>query len=839
MATRSRKAESTKKTDKTNDRGLVPYTSRPDTSSEKQDLFASLGLGQSRSWLIGTVAALTAATLILNGDGLTFEGDNILIALIWMFLAAALLFARWYRNKPFSFGEHDDETKGRATVRWFDIVAAVFFGWVFVSFTVVWCLGDGAPRAMLTMLAHWGGFAAMFVTWRLLLNGRLMIRGMLLLLVAMVIGESAAAYYHYYHVGPQSRQEYFDMLKQESVADDRSQLTGEQQLYQIRVESPEPLGTYSLTNSLAGVLVPWYVFLCGVFLLGRLRLASPLDNSIAMRRYGMQVVILMLMIAFVGFILMMTNSRSGMLATLFGITCLIGYMIVAKMHNKRVLLGTMVSMCIAIALGLGISFASGGLADTLLSGATKSFGYRIQYWQSSSQMIADYPLFGCGIGNFREYYTLFKLPTASETISDPHNLFFEVATNAGLPALVCFVVLLIAAIVCALTSLQSDVSFVSDDVPSDQPKTTNLFDRVKRCWQPRRSFFLGGVIGIIAAFVYSLTNNAPMSFDMTCFVLAGFVLGFFLFIPIMDSTTFPFKILAPICLAALSVNLLAAGGISFPHVNVTFWFLLALCFAFEEKGVRDKGKGNRNQGYEISNSPLTPYPLSLTPLIALCLLALAVVLYPTAWLANLQANTLLRNMESNPAQYVFIDKQIAEWEKVVKYDPYRTQVWYDLCAAYMLEQRDLPNLAQKRPDTSGWKELIEKQMQKAGISRNLGQVKLNGTTAAALAGAVRSSPLSASNYQNLGAIFLDDFEKTKNCGSLDLAVVLFNLAAKRYPNHALSYVWLADCYSKSGEMELQHENARKAIELDDIMPHTDQKLTPESRQVVERLYKND
>ena len=830
MAARSRKTEMK------NDRDHVPY-SRSETS-EKRDLLALSGLGQLRSWLFGTVAALTAATLILNGDGLTFEGDNILIALIWQFLAALLLLARWYRKRSFSFDEYDDEVKGRTAIRWFDVVAAVFFGWVFVSLTVAWCSGNGAPRAMLTMLAHWGGFAAMFVTWRLLLNGRLMIRGMLLLLVAAVIGESSAAYYHYYHVGPQTRQEYFDSQKQASGTNDDVRLTGEQQLFQNRVESPEPLGTYSLTNSLAGVLAPWCVFLCGMFLLGK----SHSSNNRGWLRVAMML--LMSMIAFVVFILMMTNSRSGNLAALFGVTCLMGYMIAAKVRNKRVLFGLVAGVCLVIASGLGIAFATNEINRITLAEATKSFSYRIQYWQSSSHMITEHPFFGCGIGNFREYYTLYKLPTASETISDPHNLFFEVATNAGLPALICFIILLIAAIVYALTSKQGDVSLVSNDAPSDQSifsrtnPPTSLTDVVRRCWQPWQPFFIGGVVGIITAFVYSLTNNAPMSFDMTCFVLTGFVLGFVLFIPIIDSVIVPLKVLAPICLAVLSVNLLAAGGIAFPHVNVTFWFFMGLCFN-QVSGISvECGVWSMECGEKQLQTPNSKLQTSILEVcVGLCFLTLGIVLYPTAWLANLQANTLLRNMEANPAQYAFLDKKIAAWEKVVEYDPYRTQVWRDLCAAYMLEQREFPELAKKRPDTSGWKELAEKQMHNAGIFRNLSQVELNGLTADALAGAIRSSPLAATNFQNLGAIFLDDFGKTKNRGSLDLATVLFHFAATRYPNQALSYAWLADCYSKSGETELQHENVRRAIELDNIMPHSDQKLPQESRRMVEQLKK--
>ena len=900
MGTRSRKADI--KTDRNDKR------TEPAKTVEKRDVFASLGLGRSQSWLIGTVASLTAATLILNGDGLTFEGDNILVALIWSLLAAGLLFVRCYRNKPFSFDACDNGDKsgwssacpelvwshrgnqvatngsgktpdqfanwssgvGRTALRWFDVVAALFFGWVFVSFVVVWCSGQGAPRAMLTMLAHWCGFAAMFATWRILLGNKHLIRAMLLLFVALIIAESSAAYYHYYHLGPQTRREFYAGLEQAtgvSAANQDAASSGERELMKNRIDSIEPLGTYSLTNSLAAVLAPWCVFFCGLFLLGR-----------------RQALVVMLPIAFVGFILLMTNSRSGILATLFGIACLFGTMIVASVQNKRVLFGTAVTIFGIVAAGWGIGYATGGLNGAAVTLATKSFGYRLQYWQSGSQMIADHPLVGCGVGNFREYYTQYKLPTASETIADPHNLFFEIATNAGLPALACFIVLLVAAMGYALSSSPkrgdaapaSDAATPNSQRASRQQLPITLF--YERLCASRRRYHpicCGGVVGIIAAFAYSYTNYVPLSLDLALFVLLGFLLGFFLFAPVLDSITVPLKTLAPVCLAVLTVDLLASGGIAYPHVNVTFWFLLALCFGLERKGDREKGikatgYGEKETGYGEKatrdgekatgrgagekSAPLIFSLASPTLIAAFCFLALAAVLYPTAWLANLRANTVLRNMEVVPSQFAFIDKRIAEWEKVVAHDPYRTRVWSDLCAAHLLLQRELPGLAEKRIDTSNWRELVERQMQQSGIKRDLRHVKLNGTVGAALAGAIRSSPLSASNYQNLGMAFLDDFGgiqanapgntgiqaktpgnmvRTRNRDSLDLATALFELAAARYPNHALSYAYLAICHQQSGESELHLKNARRALELDDAMPHSDQKLPDELRRLIE------
>ena len=795
-----------------------PSTSRNQTIDQptisietNKDILQRLGLGSVQGWLFGIVAGLSAATFILNSDGLTKEGDNILIALAWSLLVSVLLFVRWYRKIPFYFDElPSTQQQSIGCWRWFDGVAAVFFSWVLVSFVAVWLSGNGVPRAMLTMLAHWCGFAAMFVVWRLLLNGRRMIRGMLLLFLALVIAETTTAYYDYCYLGPQRRADFRENPEQ-LLAENNTVSQGEQELLINRIESVEPLGTYSLTNSLAGVLAPWCVFLCGLVLLGCERSTdSPIEKQ---RRWQLAILVL-LMIAYVGFILLITHSRSGVLATLFGIACLLLCMFAGKIRNKRLLYGTMLIATLAVIAGLTIGFASGKLSG-MISEATKSFGYRIQYWQSSSQMIADHPIVGCGIGNFREYYTQYKLPTASESISDPHNLFYEIATNTGLPALACFIVLLVAAICYALKSKPNN----GDDTSSDKP-----LDVLRESWRLYSPFVIGGFVGIVVAAAYSYTNCVIISTDVAGIALVGFLFGCAVFLPVISFVPLPLRTLAPICLVVLTVNLLAAGGISFPHVNVSFWFLIALCFCC--------ANGTGMARLRFNHSAFV--------CVSLCFFGLTVALYPTAYLANLRANTLLRNMQSNPSQFVYIDKQITQFERIVKHDPWRTQTWCDLCSYYLIAQREFPALTPKRPDTSGWQGVIDEQLSKNRCScpygeRELSLIVLDGKIADALVGAVKSSPLSTTMYAGLGAAFLDDYMKTQNHGSIVLATVMFELSAARYPNHAHAYANLAKCYYQLDDTTRQVANAKQAIELDDITPHSDRKLPAELRQMAEQL----
>ena len=67
-------------------------------------------------------------------------------------------------------------------------------------------------------------------------------------------------------------------------------------------------------------------------------------------------------------------------------------------------------------------------------------------------MIKDHPWLGVGPGNFQDYYTQYKLPTASEEIRDPHNFLLEVWATSGSFALVA---LCVALLVCGWRTLRS------------------------------------------------------------------------------------------------------------------------------------------------------------------------------------------------------------------------------------------------------------------------------------------------------------------------------------------------------------------------------------------------
>ena len=70
-----------------------------------------------------------------------------------------------------------------------------------------------------------------------------------------------------------------------------------------------------------------------------------------------------------------------------------------------------------------------------------SLRYRLDYWQSTWQVLRTDWLTGVGLDNFGPRYVEFKLPQAPEEIGDPHNFFLSVWSKLGLAGLAALVAL--------------------------------------------------------------------------------------------------------------------------------------------------------------------------------------------------------------------------------------------------------------------------------------------------------------------------------------------------------------------------------------------------------------
>lgn len=209
-----------------------------------------------------------------------------------------------------------------------------------------------------------------------------------------------------------------------------------QQLFERRLrDSQEPLGFFALTNTLASFMTVAVVLLAGRLL--NVLLPSQAESpSGGLNNRGL-VCVLATALLLVAYCLVLTKSRSAWGGTLVGLGALICLFFIRSKSGAalRKLIPIVAVGFVAISLLAGVAIATGALDKEVLTEASMSLSYRLEYWTSTWNVFLDHPLFGTGPGNFRDNYLRHKLPQSSEEISDPHQFILDVAANAGLVGL--------------------------------------------------------------------------------------------------------------------------------------------------------------------------------------------------------------------------------------------------------------------------------------------------------------------------------------------------------------------------------------------------------------------
>lgn len=82
------------------------------------------------------------------------------------------------------------------------------------------------------------------------------------------------------------------------------------------------------------------------------------------------------------------------------------------------------------------------LDNEILRSAQASLNLRLTIWRLALQLIADYPLTGIGLGNFKTTFTTYfpNIPLIGGALAPPHahNLFVQLALDLGLPGLIAY-----------------------------------------------------------------------------------------------------------------------------------------------------------------------------------------------------------------------------------------------------------------------------------------------------------------------------------------------------------------------------------------------------------------
>ena len=560
------------------------------------------------------MTALVVARPLFPSESAAHYGDGLSVVMPWIALAVFWLLSSLGRP-PF-----------RLRFGWTDAAVGALVVWHTVA--SAWAVAHGTPRPAINMLWEWVGMGLCFFLARQLVVTAREARAVVAVMIALAVALSGYGLYQRAWEMPETRARY-------QADPDRALReaglwfppgSAERQLFESRLQNNEPTATFALANSLAAFLAPWFVVLAGVIVGGN------------KRRLLQKLLILLIPVAAC---LVLTKSRSGYAAACAGL------LLVWWLWSGRWRLGWKLPVAAVGTVCLLVAIAVSVEGPAVLGRATKSFGYRVQYWQSSRRMIADYPWLGCGPGNFQQVYTRYKLPEASEEVADPHNFLLEVWATAGTPAALALMVVL----GCFVWQIR-DGERVAGGLARREPDAS-------------RHVLIGGLAGFLFSMPLGMLSAAPPGVMAVLIGLPLAAVAIALLWSWVREGEMP-GWLPAVGVAVMLIDLATTGGIGFPGIAGSFWLLLALGLQSEDR------------------QPLSP-PRGVAWLLLIGGVALAAVCYVTAYRPVLACQAELRLAERSP------DRAIEHLEAAAAADPLAARPWQLLTAARFEAWRRAPD----------------------------------------------------------------------------------------------------------------------------------------------------
>lgn len=584
------------------------------------------------------------------------------------------------------------------------------------------------------------------------------------------------------------------------------------QFEQRLLQSSEITSTFALANSFAGYLVGPLVLVLAV---GFENLARREPAGSRFRALAMAAPLVVVLLV----VLLLTKSRSAYIGLL------VGAGIVAWRARRNVptrLLGWSAAACGAvITLLVAFAIANKKLDIQVLTQSPLSMRYRWEYWQGTWDVITGgasnglsalrgaLTRWGVGPGNFRHAYLRYKLPWASEEIQDPHNLFLEVWATAGFGAFLA----LLAALVLGLRELLSAPAphpAGSDDsaIPPtklDSPPSGRHARMDDDDAPPRRTLWLAASAGagwIVVVAIGMMNLFANDMFPRWLILGASWVAGILLIWPLWERLPVPAGSLAA-AVAAVVVNLLAAGGIGIPTVALGLWTMLALGLNLRE----DRACGRLH----AAESRVPPFVLSTVWAAVLGSFLGAVLPY---WNAEAALSVAEDAMNRRPPDFDLAERA---FERAIVQDRYYARPWlrYADFAEFAWEWRG------HRPSDERWKKVPELLERAVSLPRNPNAWALH----------LRRADAIRRLLQRLGS----EIEPTEEVTYNGEIIKESRKAMLLYPNNARLHARLAEANLAISLKPVAVEEAREALRLDDLMPHRDRKLFADQRQRLKDL----
>ena len=357
----------------------------------------------------GTCCALVVARTFVPDDPGGQLGHGAPLDVLWLVLAGAWLLTELRHNRL------------RLRFGWPDALVVTLVAWhTAAALVAIWSV---SPRPAMNMLWDWVAMGLAFLLARQILGTQRDARAVVVVMLGLACGMSAVAVHQFFVTMPADAAVYDDAKHSTATLYEQ---TGQwlppgsntRIQFEARLDSRLPAATFALSNSLAGFLVPWLVVLAGV--------------TFDLRRRTVVVVSLAIAAMIVGGI-WLTGSRSAGVAAIVGLL-LVAIERVGTMRLPRKWWTALAAGFVVIAVIVAAVFAGTRFGASAFDAAWRSVAFRVEYWRATLAMISEYPLLGCGPGQFQDTYTAYKLLGAAEEVQDPHNWLLEVWATAGTPA---------------------------------------------------------------------------------------------------------------------------------------------------------------------------------------------------------------------------------------------------------------------------------------------------------------------------------------------------------------------------------------------------------------------
>lgn len=581
--------------------------------------------------------------------------------------------------------------------------------------------------------------------------------------------------------------------------------------------SIEPWSTFALTNSLAGFIVGPLVLAVAVAFLNLARRDAPGSRWTALGMAAPVILVILLCLAW-------TKSRSADLGLVVALIALAWG--VRRQVPPRLLWATGAAGLVLVTAVVLASLAAGRLDPKVLTESSKSMRYRWEYWQgawgvitagaNSAKAALSAPTFwlGVGPGNFAAPYLRYKLPEASEEILDPHNAFLEVWSSGGFWAFLA----LAAALTCGLWNLVGPPSRAQEDgdgraayrsrrrgsrhdTAAAVPTRHDLDEDLDA--PPGRIGWLVASAGAGWAVVVMLGGLDPFQGDLFVrwLILGGsWLTAVLLGAPLWSRLPIPAAALGAAFLA-VSINLLAAGGIGIPTVALGLWSLLAL-------GLNLRGDRYCSRLHEVESR----VPAFTVAVVWVALLGTFLGAVMPFWRSEAAITAAEEAINHLPPNYEGAERA---YYTAIGEDKYNVRPWLGL--AY-LQSLVWEGRGAKAEDKR-WKEIPILLNKAVSPPRSPNVWSLHSERATA------NRRLLNQIGPKLGPIEIleirgDIVKATRN-------------AAFLYPTNAELHARLAEASAEIGMFKDAVDEAQEALRLDQITPHRDKKLPGAERQRLE------